>query len=518
MGIVEIVFDKIFQRAKGYHPFMARMMLIVGGLSAFFNNTPLVAVMMPYVHNWSKKNNIPPSKLLIPLSYAAILGGCATLIGTSTNLIVNGMVQDQKIVPGLKSLEMFDFFWVGLPMMIIGFFYLLIFGKKLLPSANTIDESLSDKCREYIIEAQVRTNSKLIGKTVEEAELMDFHGLCLSQISREGGRIITTSKFRIQEGDLLVFAGGNENIADLFLPNSGLSLPAAGMLTHKKHKEVIEIVISYNSSMISRTIKQANFRGQFDAAVIGIHRNGSRIAGKIGDVKLRAGDVLLLLGGMNFVQRANKVHDFYFISKVKEFHKLENYKIGLLLGGTVLAVLLSALKVFPLFMALIVLIIIVLMLKITNPKDIANSIDFNLALIISLSLAFGTAMIKSGLADIIADLFIKVFLPLGEVGVLCGIYAVTSLLAAYVTNKAAVAIVFPISLSLSVHLNLDPMPFVLVVAFAAAANFVTPIGYQTNLMVYGPGSYTFKDFFRIGFPLTILYMIVTVLVLSYMYF
>ncbi|MPQ46296.1 SLC13 family permease [Marinifilum sp. N1E240] len=518
LGIVETLFDRVFQRAKGYRQFMARMMFLVGGFSAFLNNTPLVAVMMPYVHNWSKRNNISPSKLLIPLSYAAILGGCITLIGTSTNLIVNGMVKDQTIVPAL-SLSMFSFAYVGIPMMFIGSIYLLIVSKKWLPEKADALGEFSENTRKYIVEAHVKPNSDLIGKTIEEADLRNLKGLYLFQINRGGVRVAAVShEFRLEEGDRLLFAGDTETIADLVLPNSGLTLPTVGMLTHKKHLEVVEIVISHNSTLITKTVKEANFRGQFDAAVIGIHRNGGRVSGKIGEVKLRAGDVLLLLGGDDFVERTHRIQDFYFISKVKEFKKQEGYKVGLLLGGTVLAVILSALNIVPLFMTLIVMIIIILALKISNPKDIATMVDFNLALIISLSLAFGTAMIKSGLAEIIADLLISVFLPMGRVGVLFGIYLITSVLAAYITNKAAVAIVFPISLTMALNLHLDPEPFVLIVAFAAAANFMTPIGYQTNLMVYGPGAYSFKDFFKIGFPLTIIYMIVTVLMLSYIYF
>lgn len=519
LGIVETLFDKVFQRANGYKAFMARMMLLVGGFSAFLNNTPLVAVMMPYVHSWSKRNNISPSKLLIPLSYAAILGGCITLIGTSTNLIVNGMVKDQTIVTGLESLSMFSFAYVGVPMMFIGAAYLLFVSKKLLPDKEDILGDFSENTRKYIVEAHVKPNSDLIGKSIEEADLRNLKGLYLFQINRGGVRVAAVShEFRLEEGDRLLFAGDTETIADLVLPNSGLTLPTVGMLTHKKHIEVVEIVISHNSTLISKTVKEANFRGQFDAAVIGIHRNGGRVSGKIGEVKLRAGDVLLLLGGDDFVERTHRIQDFYFISKVKEFRKQEGYKIGLLLGGTVLAVILSALNIVPLFMTLIVMIIVILGLKISNPKDIARMVDFNLALIISLSLAFGTAMIKSGLAEIIADLLISVFLPLGKVGVLFGIYLITSVLAAYITNKAAVAIVFPISLTMALSLHLDPEPFVLIVAFAAAANFMTPIGYQTNIMVYGPGGYSFKDFFKIGFPLTIIYMIFTVLILSYIYF
>lgn len=518
-AIIEVLFNKVFTRAKGYKGFMAQMMILVGGFSAFLNNTPLVAVMMPYVHSWSKKNNIAPSKLLIPLSYAAILGGCITLIGTSTNLIVNGLVVDQTIVPDMPALKLFDFAFVGGVMAVIGFFYLILFGNKLLPSKSDVMSVFTEKTREYIVEVKVRQDSNLVGKTIEEAGLRNLQDLYLIEILRGYYRIKAVSPdVIIDKDDILFFAGNTEAIAEMINTKSGLSVSQVGMFSKKNHTEVLEIVVSHNSSLINKTIKEACFRGKYDAAIIAVHRNGERVTGKIGEVRLKAGDALLLLVGDDFENHAKETLDFYLISKVREIRKLEFYKVAVLLGGTGLAILLSALGVISLFMALIVLLTIILILNISSPKDLPKSIDYNLAVIIALSLALGTAMIKSGVAEMIADFLISVFLPLGKVSILFGIYFITSILAAYITNKAAVAIIFPISLTIAVDLGLDPTPFALIVAFAAAANFMTPIGYQTNLMVYGPGRYSFNDYFKIGFPLTIIYMIVTVFILAYLYF
>ncbi|MDA3953341.1 MAG: SLC13 family permease [Bacteroidales bacterium] len=518
-AIVELLFDRFFKSAKSYKGFLSRMTLIIASFSAFLNNTPLVAVMMPYVNSWCKRNDISPSKFLMPLSYAAILGGCATLIGTSTNLIVNGLVVDQTIIPGLKSLNIFDFAFVGVPMIIIGFFYLLFFGEKLLPAKEDILDEFTQNTREYLVEAEIRRDSQLIGKTIEEAGLRNLKGLFLVEIIRRSFKIPSVKpNIILQQDDLLIFAGDTETIAEMVDSDLGLRLPSVGMLFKKKQTEVVEIVISHNSSMINKTVKEIRFRAKFDAAVIAVHRNGEKISGKIGEIIIKPGDVLLLFAGADLVSRSNHVLDFYFISKVKEFQKLEPYKIWTLLGGTVLVILLAAFKIVSLFMGLIVLIMVVLAMKIANPKELHKAVDYKLALIIAMSLALGTAMIKSGAAELFAETLITVFLPLGKVGLLTGIYLITSLLAAYITNVAAVAIIFPISLTMAVNLNLPPMPFILVVSFAAAANFMTPIGYQTNLMVYGPGGYSFKDFFRVGFPLTIIYMIVTVTILSLLYF
>ncbi len=518
-GVLEFFFDRIFQSARSVKGFMVRMMIFIATFSAFLNNTPLVAIMMPYVNNWSKRNNISPSKLLMPLSFAAILGGCATLVGTSTNLIVSSMAADQNIVEGVGALNIFEFSWVGVPMIILGLGYLFFFSKKLLPEKTDAMEDFSKKSREYLVEAQIRKNSPLIGKTIEEADLRNLKGLFLVEIIRKSYRFKAVSPDVIlQQDDILIFAGDTHTIAEMINSKSGLTLPSVGMMYKKKKTEVVEIVISQNSSLINKTVKEVRFRAKYDAAVIAVHRNGEKISGKIGEIVIKPGDVLLLFTGEDFVNRTSHTQDFYFISKVRDFRKIEGYKIATLFGGLLLAIVLSAFHVVSLFMSLLVLLIAAFALNIANPKDLPKSIDYNLALIIVLSLALGVAMRKSGAAELLADFIISVFMPFGKVGLLFGIYLITAFLGAYIGNKAAVALTFPISLTMAGNLGLPPMPFILVVSFAAAANFITPIGYQTNLMVYGPGGYSFKDFFRLGMPLTIIYMLVTVGILSLMYF
>lgn len=518
-AVIDNMFEKIFSGAKSYKGFLSRMMLVVAGFSAFLNNTPLVAVMMPYVNNWSKRNEIPPSKFLIPLSYAAILGGCATLIGTSTNLIINGLVVDQDIVQNLEPLNIFDFVWVGVPMIIIGYLYFMFWGYRLLPERKHPLDDIEGTNRNYLIETQIRKKSRLIGKNIGESGLRDLKGLYLVEIQRNEKKIfVVSNNLVLAESDILVFAGNTDKVTDLIDRDLGLSIPSVGMLRRKKKTEIVEIVISHNSSLINKSLKKINFRANFDAAVIGVHRNEGRIESKLRDVVLKAGDVLLLYSGDDFISRSRDTSDFYYISKVKTYQRFEWYKIPILVGGLVLSIILSALHIIPLFMGLIVLLLASLVMKVTNPKDLPKGIDYDLVLIIVMSLALGTAMIKSGAADLIANFFINIFLPFGKIGIIFGIYLITAFMAAYITNKAAVAIIFPISLTMAVNLELPYMPFILVVAYAAAANFMTPVGYQTNLMVYGPGGYSFKDFFKVGFPLTMIYMVVTVTILSLIYF
>jgi len=517
--IIENTFDRLFRNTRTYKGFISKMVLAVSTFSMFLNNTPLVAVMMPYVHSWTRRNNFAPSKFLIPLSYAAILGGSATLIGTSTNLIVNSMIQGQTVIPNLPRLSMFEFAWVGIPMILIGWLYMVLFSNLLLPSKSGVTEEFSSNSREYVIEAKVPNNSHLIGKTVGEAGLLDIKGLFLVAVLRKSFRITAVpSDVVLDRGDILVFAGETRNIAELITTKSGLVLPEVGMLTRVKRANVNEVVVSQNSTLINKSVRDTNFRGKYDAAIIAVHRNGEKIENSLGNVVLKSGDVLLLFAGENFVSRTRDTNDFYFISNVSEFVKLEWYKSLTLIGGTILVIALAALNIISLFMGLLILILISMIFKVTSPRDIPASIDYNLALVIVLSLALGTAMMKSGAATLVADGIISVFLPIGKIGVLLGIYLITAILAAYITTKASVAIVFPVALSVAQQLGVVATPFILAVAYAAACTFITPHGYVTNLMVYGPGGYSFRDFVRIGMPLTLVHMVVTVFVLSIVYF
>ncbi|MCB8994054.1 MAG: SLC13 family permease [Bacteroidales bacterium] len=518
-SVIENLFDRILSGAKTHKGFLSRMIIFASALSSVLNNTPLVAVMMPYINTWCKRNKVSPSKFLMTLSYATILGGCATLIGTSTNLIVNGMLVDQIIFPNLKTLGFFDFTPVGLAMMIIGFFYLRFIGDKIMPDRDKPEKEQGALLREFVVESKVIADSHLVGLSLKEAGFLGEKSYILVEIIRDKIPIMNfTPDFKLEANDILMFTGNTETIAEMISGKTGLQLPEVGMMSRRRKTEVVEIVVSQNSSLIGKTVETVNFRSKYDAAVIAIHRNGVVLKEKLRRNSLRAGDVLLLFTGENFLERTDNTLDFYFISKVRGFVKLEWYKTLILLGGLGLTILLSALGILKLFLGLIALIIVLLAMKITNPKELTKSIDYNLAIIIVLSLALGIAMIKTGAASLFANSIVHLFMPLGAIGILSGIYLITTILAAYITSKAAAALVFPIALTSAAALQLNPVPFVLVVAFASAANFMTPIGFQTNLMVYGPGKYNFTDFMKVGAPLTLIYGIVTIIILKFTYF
>ena len=511
--VVDVVFGGFFKKNDSPKSFLTKMMSGVGVSSAMVNNTPLVAMLMPYVYSWSKKNKFSPSKFLIPLSYASILGGCVTLIGTSTNLIANGMAVES----GEESLGIFDFAWVGLPMLVIGLAYLYFFCDKMLPGSTSVTEQLLTNQREYFLETHVKQQSPLIGKTVEEGDLRSMDGLFLVEILR-GEKIISpvAPTEVLEQDDVLFFAGNPESIAELTKPKMGLSLPKFCDIPLQEKNDIVEIVVSHNSQLAGKKVRESDFRGKYDGAILAIHRNGEKLWGKIGEITLQSGDVLLVLAGRDFMIRIKNSPAFYMISRAKEIHNVDSKKVAVLSIGFLAAIGLAAFEVVPLFVSLSVLFMLTLIMKIAKPIEIRNSIDYNLILIIVFGLALGKAMIKSGAADMLGDAFLKME-ALSPVIIIAVIFIVTNLLSAFMTSKAAVAIVLPVALSIAHSLSIDAAPFILVVAFGGAANFITPIGYQTNLMVYGPGGYSFKDFFKIGLPLTLIYLVVCTLVLSWVY-
>lgn len=508
--VINLVFNKLFQGTKSVSGFIVKMVVFVAPTSAFFNNTPLVAMMMPYVYSWSKKNNISPSKLLIPLSYAAILGGCMTLVGTSTNLVVNGMAVDA----GFGSLDIFDFAWVGFPMVIIGGIYLALFSDKILPSHKDAMEEFKEGWREYFVETEIGTNSPVIGKSVAEAGLRNLSGNFLVEIIRNTSVITPVSPEHIlSSGDKLIFTGETNSIPELSKPELGLSLPKECIASELS--DVVEVVVSHNSWLIGRLVKNTHFRGKYDAAIVAIHRNGAKMSGKIGSVIIQAGDVLLLFAGRDFGIRATG-NEFYVISK-KENKKVDAKKAIMVIAGVLLSVVVSANTSLSLFSCLLVVLAISFFTKTLTGSEIKRGVNLNMMLIMAFGLALGKAMSNSGAAEFIATNILKIAEPFGPVAILGMIFLVTNLLASYMTNLAAVAIIFPISVGIAQSLGLPLEPFIMIVAFGGAANFITPIGYQTNLMVYGSGGYSFNDFMKIGLPLTILYIVIGTLLMSLRY-
>ncbi|NNK79969.1 MAG: SLC13 family permease, partial [Flavobacteriales bacterium] len=438
---------------------------------------------------------------------------CVTLIGTSTNLIANGLA----IEYGEEGLRIFDFTYAGLPMLVIGIIFLLVFGKRLLP-ANEADDITESLGREYCIETIVKAGSPLIGKTVEDAGLRNLEDLFLFEIIKRN-RIVrpATPDVVLRQGDKLLFVGDTDSIAELTSPKLGLSLPEPSTLPAEDIESVVELVVSPSSSLVNTSVKDSDFRSLFNGAIMAINRDGERISGKIGEVIIRPGDLLMVLAGRDFFNRINQSRDFYFLSYVKEINKENRRGALVLFFGLLLSIGFAVTGLVPLLTSLACLVVLSIILGMQKLSEIKNNVDFDLILIIAMGLALGKAMINSGVATALADRVVFIHEDFGIYGLLIGLFLMTNILTAFMTSKAAVAIILPVALSIAHSIGIPIPAVILIVAYGGAASFMTPIGYQTNLMVYGPGGYRFKDYFKIGLPLTLLYCIVAVIVLGYVY-
>ncbi|MFW6371194.1 MAG: SLC13 family permease, partial [Bacteroidota bacterium] len=508
-AVLDILINKVFSPDLSYRSFIARLSGLVSFFSAWINNTPLVAFMMPYVYNWAEKKGIANSKVMIPLSYAALMGGTITLIGTSTNLIVNGL----SVESGREPLYLFNFAWVGIPATIVGVIYLVFVGSRLLPSRKDILDKFAEKTREYMVETIVPPLSSFTGKTIEQAQLRNLKDIYLIQIVRENEIIAPVSpKEVIRKNDRLFFVGNTKMIIKLVEGNRNLILPYGAGMINKSENNIIEVIVTNNSKLHNQAAKEYNFRKKYDAAIIAIQRNGEKLTGKIGETKLKTGDLLLLVAGQNFT--AERDEDFTVVTRVKKIEKIPAWKTTgffiLLFASFGLAVA----KVLSLFISLLVVIAFTAVFNMIKLEQVKRSIDFNLFFILVLALAVGKAIANSGTADLVAGPIISLIND-NSILALIILYLITNITSMFVTNAAAVAITFPVAMAVAGNLGVqDYRPFILIIAYAASAEFMTPFGYQTNLMVYGPGGYKFKDYIKVGFPLSIIYLIITVMVLS----
>lgn len=513
-GVLNNVIQRILKPGLKLPSFFGRLTGIVSLFSAWINNTPLVAFMIPYVYDWARKHNLSPSRVLLPLSYAAIMGGTITLIGTSTNLIVNGLAMEA----GEKSLHIFDFAYVGIPAVIIGIVYLYFAAPKALPNRLNILDKFSEQTRDYLVETIVPKNSKYIGKSVESANLRDLNGLYLAQIIRNEQIIAPVSpKIIIQPSDRLFFAGDTKKVLELVEGNRNLMLPFGNHMMSQNENNIVEVIISTHSRLHLKTAKAANFRKKYDAAIIAIQRNGETLQGKIGEIQLKEGDLLLLVAGPDFSRLQEIEQDFFIVSKIKEVDNIPAWKKFVFFISLGSAFGLAIFNILSLFIGLLMVIGITAAIRMFKFEDVKKSLDFNLYIILVLALALGKAISNSGVAGSLAYYFMQVSKG-HPVYVLIFLYLVTNITSMFITNAAAVSITFPIALATANQIGLqDITPFVLIIAYAGSAEFISPFGYQTNLMVYGPGGYKFKDYFKLGLPLSVLYLILSVTIVSILY-
>ena len=495
-----------------------RTMLPAAFLSAFLNNTTVVILMMPIISDWSRKHRISVSHLFMPLSFAAILGGMCTLIGTSTTLLVNGELKN--------GLTMFELAWIGLPVTLVGVTFLALGTRRILPERQPAFTSTQDP-REYTVEMLVDPASPLVGKSIEEAGLRSLPGVYLMEIDRSGKVLPAVgSQTILQAGDQLVFVGVVGSVVELQkIP--GLK-PATDQLFKldepRSHRCLVEAVVSTSYPFLRQTVRESRFRSTYNAAIIAVNRDGARLPGKIGDIRLEPGDTLLLESTPSFIEQQKNSRHFFLVSEVADSAPVRHEKAWV--ARAIMAAFIIGASLFSWFgqknaalLAALPAALMMIFFRCTRAGDARRSIDWNVILVMGAGLGIGQAMTKSGATELILK-GLKSIIDLtggGHSAMLACIFLAAVCLTNMITAKAAAALLLDVAIQAAKAPGISEKPFIIALIIGCAASFATPFGYQTNMMVYGPGGYRSSDYLRLGVPLSILVGIVTVLLVPWVW-
>lgn len=500
-GSTDMIVRRILGRPRSTADAQFKMMGPVAVISALINDTPVVAIMIPAVIDWAKRFRLQESKLLIPLSYAALLGGTCTLIGTSTNLVVNGLVTAQANLP---SLGMFDISWIGLPCAMAGILFVLIAGRWLLPE-RVPPISCVETPREYTVEMIVDPNGPLANRTVEEAGLRHLPDIFLTEIDRGDHVLAAVSPQEpLEANDRLIFTGLVDAVLDLQRIR-GL-MPATQEIfkldVPRSDRLLVEAVVSNRSAVVGRSVRQGRFRSRYNAVVLAVARHGGRLRQNIGDVILRPGDTLLLEAQPSFVEDQRDSFDFFLISPIPDFSPPRHERAYIAIGILAAMVIVVAGQWLSMLHGAMLAAGFMIMTGCVTGAQARRSIDWQVLLTIAASFGIGEALINTGAADFLARYIITT--ARGDPWTaLATVYLITGVFTNLITNNAAVVLIFPIAMATAKDLHVNAMPFIIAIMMGGSASFSTPIGYQTNLMVYTAGGYHFTDFLRIGLPLTL---------------
>ncbi len=494
---------------------MLRMLSSTMSISGFVNNIPLVAMLVPQVSSWAKRRGVDSSTFLMPLSYGAILGGMLTVIGTSTNLVVSG----QMIESGLEPLSFFETGLVGLPIALIGMVITIMIAPKVLGTRKSARSDFEEGFRDYTIEMMVSANGPADGATVEDAGLRQLEGVFLASVDRGEESIApATPSTMLRGGDTLRFVGQIENILDLQrLP--GISFAEQGHVDQLDHPSVhyFTVVIGSDSDLVGHTLKEFGFRRRYQSAVIAIHRAGQRLEAKLGDVDIRVGDSLVIIADPGFADRWRNRSDFLLVAPMDESIApvAPGATITLLTLGAM--IILAAIGAVPILIAALVSAIFLVAVGVLTPDEARRGVDLEVIGLIASAFGLAAAVETSGLANAVADGMVGLLGGFGQYGILLGVILVTVAMTELVTNNATALLMLPIAIAAAPMSGVDPRGMAIAVAIGASASFLTPIGYQTNTMVYGPGGYKFSDYVRLGAPLTVLTVIVLTLMIPILY-
>jgi di/tricarboxylate transporter len=491
---------------------LLRLSVPAAAASAFLNNTPIVAMLIRPVCDWAERQSLPPSRYLMPLSFAVILGGVVTTIGTSTNLVVSGLLENA----GQAPLGLFEITHVGLPVALFGLVVVALLAPRVLPERRAPRSSLETFERDFVVRMVVEAGGKVANCTVEEAGLRNLEGVFLVEVEREGDPIAPVAPTTVlREGDHLLFVGQARLILDL-QKLDGLDSAERAHITQldQPERHIVEAVIGRDSPLLGNTPKAIGFREHYQAAIVAIHREGQPLVAKLGQVKLRIGDTLLLLTDPGFSERWRGRSDFLVVQPLDgdapepPIDKLRAGFVGLV---TLSVVGLAGSGLLPILNASLIAAFVLVLSRALSPSSARESIEVDVLIVIAASFGLGAAIEQSGLADALGSAIVTLFSGYGPRVVLLGVIIATVALTEFISNNAAAALMFPIAMASAEHAGHEPRAFAIAIAVAASSSFLTPIGYQTNTMVYGPGGYRFGDYVRLGAPLTLAAIIACVL-------
>jgi len=515
-GAIQYIAKWLLGQPKSAREGIGRLLLPTSSLSAVMNNTAVVAMLIPAVQDWAQRNQISASKLLLPLSYITILGGTITLIGTSTNLVVAGLLSDAKDI----NLGMFDLAWLGLPLLFVGGTYLFLFGPWLLSDRRGVIEQL-EMAREYAVDVHVAKDSPLAGVTIAKAGLRSLSYTYLAEIERRGQLVADVSpETQLEVGDTLRFIGAPEGAKELRnikgLQPAQKDVDKLKISSHQRH--LVEAVLGPDFPSLGKTIRESAFRSHYKAVILSVSRHGSRLPGKLGDIRFQVGDTLLLEAGQKFVEQYAFRRFFLLVSLLNDSTPTNFQKAPLALGWLAMLVFLSTFNFLTILESSLVAVAGMLGTRCISVSRGRGAIDFSVLIVIASSFALGVALTKTGAASSIAGLLIGGdSTNMAPWLALAVVYLLTVFFTELITNNAAAVLMFPIAMAVADQLGLSFMPFVIAVMFAASASFMTPLGYQTNLMVFGPGGYRWSDYIKLGAPLSAICAAVAITLIPYIW-
>ena len=481
---------------------LARMTVPTTALSAFMNNTPIVAMLIPQVEAWTRAHGRSASRYLMPLSFAAILGGAVTLMGTATNIIASGFLE----AIGEEPLGFFEITWVGLPIAVVALASLVILAPALLRDRRSARDSATQEIREFVVDMTVVPGGPIDGASVEDAGLRHLSSVFLASIDRSGETIVpAVPSTRLRGGDRLRFVGRSSDVVDLH-SMTGLASTEHSQVTDLDtgQTEFFEAVIGAESPLVGRGVRESGFRDRYQAAIVAVHRAGERVDAKIGDVRLQVGDTLLLIADPGFKARWGDRRAFLLISPSRPAPPMVSPRAPLVAAVGVGIVISAISGIMPLVTAALLGALVLVVGRALSAGEARRSVDLDVVVTIGAAFGLAAAIDVSGLGSHIADWVIDLAAPFGPVAVLAAIVLATIVLNEMVTNKGSVLLLTPIAFSIASVTGGNPRGYAIAIAVAAALAFLTPIGYQTNTMVYGPGGYRFGDYSRLGLPLTII--------------